>query len=170
MEPRALDPEPGRFPPEVARELAAGGWDPATRAERTEGARRMQEAAEGIPGQQFRQERFPALAAAEEFHGVTSYRSSPGAAQLVRPFDIGSPDGTLYLADPLHELGELVGARMFPLGREGRAEGVLAIDERGRVFALDQGGEWFLGQTLDEALVALVTGLPAARVRDDGTW
>ena len=47
---------------------------------------------------------------------------------------------------------------------------MLAVDEQGRVFALDQAGEWFLGETLDEALVNLTIGGPAARVRDDGTW
>jgi hypothetical protein len=45
------------------------------------------------------------------------------------------------------------------------------MDSGGRVFGLDQGGEWFLGETLDAALVGLLTGDgPAERVRDDGTW
>jgi hypothetical protein len=50
-------------------------------------------------------------------------------------------------------------------------DAVVAIDERGRVFVLDQAGEWFVGPTFDEALVGLLTGDgPAERVRDDGTW
>ena len=170
VETRAADPQPGRFPVEVAKELAGGGWDPATRQAEAEKARELYGIVEQTAGREFRLERFPALEAADEFHGVSSYRNSPGAAHLVRPFTIGSLDGTLYMADVLHEFGELIGARMFPIGREGRAESVLAIDDRGRVFALDQGGEWFIGETLDEALVALTAGLPAARISDDGTW
>jgi hypothetical protein len=38
------------------------------------------------------------------------------------------------------------------------------------VFAFDQGGEWFLGGSLDQALVNLVAGGYTPRVRDDGTW
>ncbi|MGC4791740.1 SUKH-3 domain-containing protein [Micromonospora sp. DT178] len=29
---------------------------------------------------------------------------------------------------------------------------IFAVDERGRVFALDQAGEWFLGEDIDAAL------------------
>jgi hypothetical protein len=76
-----------------------------------------------------------------------------------------------HLADVLGELSEVVGARLFPVGREGWGDAVLVMDDYGRVFGLDQGGEWFLGETLDAALVGLLTGDgPAERIRDDGSW
>jgi hypothetical protein len=47
---------------------------------------------------------------------------------------------------------------------------VLAIDERGRVFALDHTGEWFLGESIETALTTLLLGRLPARVRADGGW
>ncbi|MDI6097068.1 SUKH-3 domain-containing protein [Actinoplanes sp. NEAU-A12] len=163
------DPQPGRFPAEVAWELAAAGWG-SDRERRARWGAGAVERIELSRGGEFAVRRFPAAEAAfAEFYEVTPSRNGPGAAQRVRWFQLGS-GGLMHLADPLHELGAVVGARMFPLGREGFTEAVLAIDERGRVFSLDQGGEWFIAETLDQALVALITGLPAARIRDDGTW
>jgi SUKH-3 immunity protein of toxin-antitoxin system len=104
-----------------------------------------------------------------EFYRVAPRRNGPGVAQRIREFSIGG-GSIMHLADPLHEFGEILGAEVFPLGVEGADEAVLVIDDRGRVFALDQGGEWFIADTMHEALVALLMGRPAARVRNDGTW
>jgi len=38
------------------------------------------------------------------------------------------------------------------------------------VFVLDHTGEWFLGDTIEDALTTLVLGLQPPRVRRDGTW
>jgi hypothetical protein len=43
-------------------------------------------------------------------------------------------------------------------------------DEHGRVFLLDQAGEWFLGPSLDQALVTLYYGREQPRLLDDRTW
>ena len=65
----------------------------------------------------------------------------------------------------------MIGAPLFPLGVEARGDAILALDDRGRVFALDQGGEWFLGEGIDAVPTGLLTGDgPAERIRDDGTW
>ncbi|MEU8657139.1 SUKH-3 domain-containing protein [Actinoplanes philippinensis] len=163
------DPEPGRFPEDVAWELAAGDWrgDPESSARRGAG---LVERIVRSHGAEHALTSFPvAEDALREFSDVASFRNGPGDAQWVRWFHLGSGN-LLFLADPLVELGTIVGARMFPLGREGYDEAVLAIDERGRVFSLDQGGEWFIADTLDGAIAALATGRPAARIRDDGTW
>ncbi|SDT30366.1 SUKH-3 domain-containing protein [Actinoplanes derwentensis] len=161
------DPQPGRFPPEVAWELTAAGWGRSRRAEsdlaNTEDDRDLDT--------EHHIRVFPAAREAYlQFHDVMTRRNGPGLGQRVRSFQINSGGGGRYLADPLYELGQVTGARMFPLGSEGFDEAILAIDERGRVFSLDQGGEWFIGETLDEAIIALVMGLPNARIRDDGTW
>jgi hypothetical protein len=174
--PRTGPPEPGgvgepdRFPEEVAGALAADGWGPDTREERERDGLRLVERIERSAGGEFALASFPAARAAlAEFYDTGLMINGSGVAQRVRWFQLGS-GGLYHLADPLHEFGALIGARMFPLGREGFTEAILAIDERGRVFSLDQGGEWFIGETLDEAIVALATGLPAARIHDDGTW
>jgi hypothetical protein len=62
-----------------------------------------------------------------------------------------------------------LGAPLFPLGTE-RGDSIIAVDEHGRIFALDQAGEWFLGPDIDAALTTLLLGRAPARVRDDGTW
>ncbi|GAA0541969.1 hypothetical protein GCM10010172_24250 [Paractinoplanes ferrugineus] len=164
------DPVPGLFPAEVAWELAAGGWDLGTIEER---AREGVETVVGIEiteGSEFTMRLFDAARDAYvEFYRVAPRRNGPGRAQRVREFAIGG--GSIqHLADPLAEFGIILDAQVFPLGVEGADEAVLVIDDRGRVFALDQGGEWFIADTVHEALVALLTGRPAARVRNDGTW
>ena len=94
----------------------------------------------------------------------------PGVRRWVRWLNL-EPVAAAHTADVLAELAEVVGAALFPIGVEAKGDAIVAIDERGRMFALDQGGEWFLGDTLDEALLSLLTGDgPAERIRDDGTW
>lgn len=121
-----------------------------------------------VPGQ--RHIPFPAAEQAlARLDGLTCARRGPGRTHWIRAFGI-DPAAAVHSTAPLADLAAATGARLFPLGSEGDGDTVLAIDERGRVFALDQAGEWFLGDTVDAALATLVTGGPAARVRDDGTW
>ncbi|MFI5935193.1 SUKH-3 domain-containing protein [Actinoplanes sp. NPDC051494] len=161
------DPQPGRFPPEVAWELAGGGW----RTRPGPDAAALVQRAESVPGREHRLTAFPAaLAALAEFGGVSPDRWSPGIAERVRWYFIGIDTSVDHHADALHELGTMIGARLFPIGAEGFSESVLAIDEHGRVFALDQGGEWFIADTMDEAMTALLLGSRTHRIRDDGTW
>ena len=84
------------------------------------------------------------------------------------PFSLW-PEAAAGTADALGDFGQLIGARLFPLGTD-LVGGVLAIDERGRVFVLDQAGEWFAGETIQAALTRLVRGVALPRVRNDGTW
>jgi hypothetical protein len=76
-----------------------------------------------------------------------------------------------YSADVLGEFAGVVGHPVFPIGVEARGDTWLVADSAGRVYALDQGGEWFVGDDIDEALTGLLTGDgPAERLHDDGTW
>ncbi|XVU25451.1 SUKH-3 domain-containing protein [Actinoplanes sp. CA-054009] len=155
-------PEPGRFPHDVARTLAGGGWvGPVDRADLV--ARAVE-----ISGDRLRPFEAAERAIAE-FAGVRCGRRGPGARRAVRLLRLDPVPGA-YTAGPLAELGELIGEELFPIGIEGD-DAVVAVDARGRVFVLDQGGEWMVGATVDEALVSLLTGDgPERRVHDDGGW
>lgn len=159
-------PEPGRFPHEVARILAGGGWmDLGSREALGEAAiARTVEASGG---------RLRPFAAARrvvtEFPGVRCGRRGAGLRRAVRLLTLDPTPGA-YAAAALDEFAQVLGVPLFPIGLEG-GDGVVAVDEVGRVFVLDQAGEWFVGQSIDEALVSLLAGDgPAARVRDDGSW
>ena len=157
-------PEPGRFPHDVARTLAGGGW--VGTAEGL-GAAAIARAVE-ISGGRLRP--FPAAErAVADFPGVRCGRRGPGTRRAVRLLTL-DPEPGAYAATTLAEVGETIGAPLFPIGIEG-GDAVVAIDEPGRVWVLDQGGEWFVGSSLDEGVVGLLTGDgPARRLHDDGTW
>jgi hypothetical protein len=168
--PQRPNPEPARFSDVTAAELLNGRWKPETPYEIRYG---MAEVMAGdvvkTRGQEFRHEPFPAV---YEAFGLTGKllvkRRAPGVEQRVQLFEIWSMP-VRHTADVLHEFGQVIGARLFPLGRV-NFESVLAIDEHGRVFHLDQAGEWFVADTYVEALETLVQGRRTYRVRDDGTW
>ena len=155
-------PVTGRFPYEVARTLAGGGWIGPSSGESA-----VERAVEASGG---RLEPFEAArAAVADFPGVRCARRGPGLRRAIR-LPLLDPMPGAYAAVALAEFSEVVGVPLFPIGVEG-GDAVVVIDELGRVFVLDQGGEWFVGSTLDEALTGLLTGDgPARRVRDDGSW
>ncbi|MFJ6195294.1 SUKH-3 domain-containing protein [Micromonospora sp. NPDC092111] len=169
-EPTAITrpvPVGGRFPPDVAQALADAGWDqnPLNWA-LVEGA--MTETCE-VTSAVHRHERF---AAAErvflDFPAINTFRRRPGVDVWIRLFDT-NPLRAAHTADTLADFGAVLGVRLFPIGSE-RQDSILAVDEHGRIFALDQAGEWFLGDDIDAALTTLLLGLAPARIRDDGTW
>ncbi|MCA2212697.1 SUKH-3 domain-containing protein [Jidongwangia harbinensis] len=161
----------GRFPAEVAGQLADAGWTPMHR----ESAEVLADLAINdvvrVAGLRHRHRPFPAVREVlTDFPALSSGRRGAGARRAIRQFTI-APLEAAHTADGLAELAEVVGAPLFPLGVEARGDAILAIDDRGRVFALDQGGEWFLGEGIDAVLTGLLTGDgPAERIRDDGTW
>ncbi|WP_442929472.1 SUKH-3 domain-containing protein [Micromonospora sp. WMMA1949] len=165
-EPREVI-EPGRFPDEVAHALIDGGWQISMFNEALAmGA--MTETRE-IAGQHHRHEAFPAAEAAlTAFPAVLSRQRGPGEQVWISRFTT-NPLRAAHSADSLADFAAVIGARLFPLGSE-RQESILAVDEHGRVFALDQAGEWFLGADIDAALTTLLLGRAPARVREDGTW
>ncbi|WP_236718584.1 SUKH-3 domain-containing protein [Actinoplanes sp. TFC3] len=163
--------QPGRFPDPVAGALADAGWRPMPRAVAEVLADGMINDVVTVPGHRYRHHAFPAARAAiMDFPGVFCGLRAAGVRRQIRWLNL-EPSIAAHSADALGEFGEVIGARLFPVGVEAKGDAIVAIDELGRVFALDQGGEWYLGQNLDEALISLLTGDgPAERVHDDGTW
>jgi hypothetical protein len=164
-------PEPGRFPDEVAAVLAGGGWMPLHDDSRAALADLAIAEAVRVTGQTRRHEAFPAVRTIlADFPTVSVLRRGGGGRRLIRPFTI-EPMAAAYSADVLGEFAGVIGHPVFPIGVEARGDTWLVADSTGRVYALDQGGEWFLGDDIDEALTGLLTGDgPAERLHDDGTW
>lgn len=160
-------PDPGRFPPEVAAALVAAGWRPGLGDQVL--ARQAVAGVCAVPGRGHQHEAFPAAERTlTAFPGLVSGRRGPGEHVWIRRFDI-NPRAVAHTADTLADFGALLGSRLFPIGTEGD-DSVLTVDEQGRIFALDQAGEWFIGTDIDAALTNLLLGRAAARVGDDGTW
>ncbi|GGQ45468.1 SUKH-3 domain-containing protein [Couchioplanes azureus] len=163
--------QPGRFPDRMAGALADAGWRPTHRTVAEALADGIISEVVAVTGRRHRHRPLPAARAAiMDFPGIFCSLRTPGVRRQVRWLAL-EPSAAAHTADALGELAEVIGAPLFPLGVEARGDAIVAIDERGRLFALDQGGEWYLGENLDEGLISLLTGDgPAERVRDDGTW
>lgn len=168
--PGRPSPDPSRFSDVTASELLRAGWRPGAEPDvQAEMAETMAEDIVEVSGQEFRHEAFPAVYQAYAHTGMLVItRRAPGTDQRTQAFEICSDRGRHY-ADVLHEFGRVIGARLFPLGRL-NYESLLAIDEHGRVFHLDQAGEWFVAGSYVEALETLIQGRRTHRVSDDGTW
>ncbi|MFG1884933.1 SUKH-3 domain-containing protein [Micromonospora sp. NPDC049102] len=167
LAPAELDPDPGRFLPEVANALVAAGWRPHI-GDQIMAAAGVRDVT-AVPGRTHRHEVFPAaVEALTAFPSLVGARRGPGEQVWISRFDI-RPHMIAHTADTLADLGAVLGVRLFPIGTE-QQDSILAVDERGRIFALDQAGDWFLGDTIDAALTTLLLGRAPARVRDDGTW
>jgi hypothetical protein len=154
-------PAGDRFPPEVSRVLTGGGWLgvelPLT------AVLDQAEEVSGMPA-------FPtAMRALAEFGGVRCGRRGPGRRRAIRLLTFDPlPGARQHRA--LAEFADVIATPVFPLAIEG-GDALVVIDEHGRVFVLDQAGDWFVGETVDEAVTGLLTGDgPAERLRDDGTW
>ncbi|NES15263.1 hypothetical protein G3554_10205 [Micromonospora sp. PPF5-17] len=158
---------PGRFPDEVGESLMDAGWEDGIFNEALSmGA--IGETLE-VAGRHHRHEAFPAAERTlTAFPTILSRRRGPGSEVWISRFTI-NPLRSAHTADTLADFGAVLGVRLFPLGTE-RGDSIIAVDEQGRIFALDQAGEWFLGPDIDAALTTLLLGRAPARVRDDGTW
>ncbi|MFU8849667.1 SUKH-3 domain-containing protein [Micromonospora sp. SL1-18] len=162
-----VDPEPGRFPTEVANALVEAGWRPHFGDEVLAEASVRDVTA--VTGRRHAHEVFPAaISTLTSFPGLESRRQGPGEEVWISRVEI-RPWDTAHNADTLADFAAVLGVRLFPLGTE-RQESIIAVDEYGRIFALDQAGEWFLGPDIDAALTTLLLGRAPARVRDEGTW
>jgi hypothetical protein len=165
-EPEPL-PDGSRFPSQVGHALVAAGWRPHF-GDEVMAAAAIRDAV-AVPGHTHSHTPFPAvMEALTKFPSLVGGRRGPGEHVWISRFDI-RPHAVAHNADTLADFALVLGVRLFPIGSEG-GDSILAVDEHGRIFALDQAGEWFLGKDIDAALTTLLLGLAPARVRDDGTW
>lgn len=152
-----------RFPVAVDAALRGAGWQPGRwdiqRAEEWADTLRAHVSPAG-----HRHHVFPAAVEAwAEFGGLTL--SAPGPGRQVAPAQVRfDPLRGLHLARTLGDLGRALETQIAPLGEEGDAQAVLAIDAEGRVFSLDHTGDWYVGQDVGQALAALLEGTHPVRL------
>ncbi|MEU4133497.1 SUKH-3 domain-containing protein [Streptomyces wuyuanensis] len=152
-----------RFPVAVDAALRDAGWQPGRwdikLAERWADTLR----AHVSPGGH-RHAVFPAAVEAWAEFGAL-HITPPGPGRQTAPSALRlDPLAGLHLARTLSDLGRALDTEIAPLGEEGEAQAVLAIDTEGRVYSLDHTGDWYLGPDLDQALISLVNGNQPARL------
>ncbi|MEU3836393.1 SUKH-3 domain-containing protein [Streptomyces microflavus] len=106
---------------------------------------------------------FPAAEQAlRAFHGLRIPAAGPGR-DVAATGCVIDPTEARNALRPFALLGEALGCRLFPLGRTD-TDALLAVDEQGRLFSIDHGGRWLLGETVREGLTALAEGVAPRRI------
>lgn len=153
-----------RFPLTVDAALRAAGWRPGRwdimRAEFWADRLRAHVSPSGHPHAVF-----PAAVEAWAEFGTLAIKAHTGSGRDVAAGGLlVDPLCGLHLARTLSDLGRALDTEVCPLGEETAGSGQLAIDARGRVYAIDHTGDWYLGDTFDQALVTLLTGTRPLRL------
>ncbi|WP_320774125.1 SUKH-3 domain-containing protein [Streptomyces sp. CRN 30] len=160
---RAQGGPPTRFPAPVDTALRTAGWQPGRwdirQAEVWADALRDHRSPAG-----HRHAVFPAAVEAwSEFGGL--HITSPATGRQLAPATLHlNPLHGLHMARTLGDLGRALHTEVAPLGQEPDTHTLLAVDAVGRAYALDHTGDWYLGPTVDQALTALLTGIPPVRL------
>ncbi|MEU0300095.1 SUKH-3 domain-containing protein [Streptomyces sp. NPDC006175] len=152
-----------RFPVALDAALRDAGWQPGRwdirQAEEWADALRSHASPAG-----HQHAVFPAAVEAwAEFGGLHITSTAPGRHIATTTVHIDPLSG-LHLARTLGDLGRALDTEVAPLGQEGDAQAVLAIDNEGRVYSIDHTGDWYLGSDIDRALETLITGVQPTRL------
>lgn len=164
------DPASGtRFPPAVFEALTAAGWSPGR--DETAQAREWSLLLAASPGPTGACHTVvpAATAALAEFGGLRIAPVADGEQVAACHVHL-DPRHVRYTVAILAALADVVGVPLTPIGVEADSGGILAIDANGRVFCCDHSGDWYLGASIDEALITLLLGREPARLREDGSW
>ncbi|MGW7690555.1 SUKH-3 domain-containing protein [Streptomyces asiaticus] len=106
---------------------------------------------------------FPAVEqAVREFYGLTVAPAGPGV-DVAATGCVVDPSLGRHALRTFAAFEEGLGHRLFPFGRTD-ADALLAVDDEGRLFAVDHSGWWLLGESAAEGLVSLAEGRAPRRV------
>lgn len=153
-----------RFPAAVEASLRAAGWCPGRWDIRQAEVWADTLSAHVSPAGHRHSVVPAAVEAWAEFGGLAIPAVDGPGRQLAPTPLIVDPLCGLHLARTLGDLGRALGLPVCPLGEEATGQAQLAIDARGRVYSLDHTGDYYLGATVDRAIVTLTTGLSPSRL------
>jgi hypothetical protein len=157
------------LPRDVEAALRTAGWNPEARDDARARRWTLDVAAYATPDGRRHTVVPPAVEVFATFGGIELPAGDEGRDVAQSGFRI-DPTRVLATVATLAAFGGILHTTLTPIGDEGDGTGVLAIDGDGRVFLLDHAGEWFLGDTIEDAMTTLVLGHQPPRVRRDGTW
>lgn len=157
------------LPLDVEAALRSAGWDPQTRDEARAHRWALMLAGYATPDGRSHVIVPPAVEVFARYGGVEIPPADGGRQVAPAGFRL-DPGRVQATVATLAALGAVLHAKLTPIGDEGGGAGLLAIDGDGRVFVIDHTGGWFVGDTIEDALTALVLGIQPVRIRQDGTW
>ena len=157
------------LPLDVEAALRAVGWDPQTRDEPRAHRWALMLAGYATPDGRSHTIVPPAVEVFARYGGVEIPAGEEGRQVAPGGFRL-DPGRVQATVATLAALGSALHTKLTPIGDEGGGTGLLAIDGDGRVFVVDHTGEWFLGDTIEDALTTLVLGIQPARIKRDGSW
>ncbi|WP_371479827.1 SUKH-3 domain-containing protein [Kitasatospora sp. NBC_00315] len=151
----------------MAADLKTAGWHPGRwqilQAEQWADTLAGHDAPADDPGG-VRHSVFPAAVEAWAEFGGLAFESAGAGRELARTPFLLDPLCGLHQPRTLADLGRALDTRLAPLGEEMYGRALLAIDEAGRVYSLDHTGEWYLGDSVDQAVTTLLLGTTPARL------
>jgi hypothetical protein len=154
---------------DVEAALRAGGWNPEVRDDARARRWALDLASYATPAGRTHVIVAPALSVFAIYGGIAVPPGDDGQQVAPAGFRL-DPSRVLATVTTLAAFGRVLHTALTPIGDEGDGTGLLAIDGDGRVFLLDHTGDWFLGDSIDDALNTLVLGVQPPRVRRDGSW
>lgn len=153
-----------RFPGAVDAALREAGWQPGRWDIKQAEVWADRLRAHVSPGGH-RHAVFPAAVEAWAEFGSLAVVPDPSAGSDVAPCGVVvDPMRAVHLARTFADLGRALETEVCPLGEESGSAAKLAIDAEGRVYAIDHTGDWYLGESFDQALTTLVIGVRPVRL------